>query len=194
MRSTSPPPTPPRRVETRANGRANAGKARDYIGRNPQSQAVTQIPAATPECELPLTSVASAIVLDTNVVLDWLLFGNPGVAALCAAVQCGRLRWLATPAMRHELALVLARGLAAAHRADERRLLQAWDDHAQMRDPPPPHRLRCTDPDDQKFVDLAFASGARWLVSRDRAVLRLSRRAAPLGLGIVTPERWHPDG
>ena len=52
-------------------------------------------------------------------------------------------------------------------------------------------RFRCTDADDQKFIDLAIEHRARWLVSRDRAVLKLARRAAPLGLGIVTPARWH---
>jgi predicted nucleic acid-binding protein len=50
-------------------------------------------------------------------------------------------------------------------------------------------RLRCTDPDDQKFIDAAIVS-AQWLISRDRAVLKLARRAAALGLRIVTPERW----
>jgi len=51
-------------------------------------------------------------------------------------------------------------------------------------------RLRCSDSDDQKFIDLAVASGAAWLISRDRAVLRLARRASAFGLAIVTPERW----
>ncbi|MBX3622048.1 MAG: PIN domain-containing protein [Rhizobacter sp.] len=50
-------------------------------------------------------------------------------------------------------------------------------------------RLRCTDPDDQKFIDLAVAN-ARWLVSRDRAVLKLARRAALFGLQVVSPDRW----
>jgi predicted nucleic acid-binding protein len=50
--------------------------------------------------------------------------------------------------------------------------------------------LRCTDPDDQMFVDLAHAAGARWLVSRDRAVLRLARRAAAFGIAITAPEGW----
>jgi predicted nucleic acid-binding protein len=50
--------------------------------------------------------------------------------------------------------------------------------------------LRCTDADDQKFIDLACAAPARWLVSRDRAVLKLRRRAATDGLVIVTPDGW----
>jgi predicted nucleic acid-binding protein len=39
---------------------------------------------------------------------------------------------------------------------------------------------RCSDPDDQKFIELAAASGAQGLVSKDRAVLKLRRRCAPL--------------
>ncbi|MBN8487205.1 MAG: PIN domain-containing protein, partial [Burkholderiales bacterium] len=53
--------------------------------------------------------------------------------------------------------------------------------------------LRCTDPDDQKFIDFALACGARWLVSRDKAVLKLRRRALALhGLQIVHPADWRP--
>ena len=51
-------------------------------------------------------------------------------------------------------------------------------------------RLRCTDADDQKFIDLALGYGARWLLSRDRAVLKLARRAQPLGLAVMTPDAW----
>jgi predicted nucleic acid-binding protein len=51
-------------------------------------------------------------------------------------------------------------------------------------------RIHCTDPDDQAFIDLALAVKARWLVSRDRALLRLRRRAEKQGLVVLTPERW----
>jgi len=37
---------------------------------------------------------------------------------------------------------------------------------------------KCRDRDDQKFLELAHASGAEWLVSKDRAVLKLARRIA----------------
>ena len=38
----------------------------------------------------------------------------------------------------------------------------------------------------------AFAAQAHWLLSKDRAVLRLAGRAARLGLRIATPARWNP--
>ena len=142
--------------------------------------------------ELPLTSALPGVVLDTNVVLDWLLFGEPSVAELAAAVVGGRVRWLATAAMRDEMAHVLGRGLAAAHGADPASLVAAWDHHCAEHPPAPQAatHLRCTDTDDQKFIDLALASGARWLISRDRAVLKLRRRAATHGLTIAPPAQW----
>ncbi len=51
---------------------------------------------------------------------------------------------------------------------------------------------RCSDPDDQKFIELAAAAGAHALVSKDRAVLKLRRRCAPV-FRIMTPAeavRW----
>jgi len=41
-----------------------------------------------------------AIVIDTQVVMDWLVFRDARVAALTAAVTSGALRWLVAPAMR----------------------------------------------------------------------------------------------
>ncbi|HEX6706924.1 MAG TPA: PIN domain-containing protein [Albitalea sp.] len=135
-----------------------------------------------------------AVVLDTNVVLDWLVFRHPTSVALTAALADGRLRWLASPAMREELAHVLGRGVGAAWSPDQAALWATWERWACAADPLAAHgaatRLRCTDADDQKFIDLALAHGARWLLSRDRAVLKLARRARPLGLEVLTPEAW----
>ncbi len=136
----------------------------------------------------------AAIVLDTNVVLDWLVFRNPACQPFVEALADGRLCWLATPAMRDELGHVLSRGVAAAWEPDPGAIWMAWERH--VTEVPAvvasgdKSRLRCTDSDDQKFVDLALAHPARWLLSRDRAVLKLARRARPFGLDIVTPEAW----
>jgi putative PIN family toxin of toxin-antitoxin system len=165
-------------------------KARDYIGHNRHQQAAMEKPAETALGESMLTSQKPSVVLDTNVVLDWLLFREPSVGALAAAVTGARVRWLVTVAMRDEFAHVLGRGLAATRQADMANLLADWDAHAQVLPAPAQHRLRCTDKDDQKFIDLAFAARARWLISRDRAVLRLRGRAAGLGLTVLAPQRW----
>jgi len=176
------------KVKTRANSRANAGKARNYIGCHPHQQAAMTNPAPQTLGESPLTSEAPCIVLDSNVVLDWLLFGEPSVAALALAVTSGRVCWVATARMRDELAHVLGRGFATSRQVDASAVLGTWDTHAVIHPEPPTQRLQCTDPDDQKFIDLAIGTGARWLVSRDRAVLKLARRAASAGVAIVKPE------
>lgn len=134
-------------------------------------------------------------MLDTNVVLDWLVFRNPHCMPLTQAIESGRLRWLVTEAMRNELAHVLGRGVVDAWAPNHDQLWESW--RLLSESVPTPLvtgealRLRCTDSDDQKFVDLALGS-AQWLVSRDRAVLKLARRAQRLGVCVTTPERWSP--
>jgi uncharacterized protein len=147
----------------------------------------------------PLRTTASPapfLVLDTNVVLDWLVFRDPGCDALNAALVGGEVRWVGTPAMRDEVERVLARGSLDAWSLDRHALvfdaLAAWDRCAHVVLPPPPlpHAPRCTDPDDQPFIDLALHLGASALLTRDRAVLRCARAARTLGLAILTPAAW----
>lgn len=135
---------------------------------------------------------APTVVIDTQVIMDWLVFKNPAVAPLVMAVQSGALMWIGLPAMKAELLHVLGRGVAAAYAPD-----MALIDHEFARwcrpidkTPLPAIRLVCRDPDDQMFIDLALAEGAKCLISRDRAVLALAKRAGRLGLSIVTPETW----
>ena len=133
-------------------------------------------------------------MLDTNVVLDWLLFRNPDCARLGEWLLAGKARWLVTAAMQDELEHVLAHGRLDRWNPDLPALLAIWGRLAVQLDAPaasaPATRLRCSDPDDQKFIDLALTSGARWLLSHDRAVLKLARAARERGLDILTPSRW----
>ncbi len=135
---------------------------------------------------------APKIVIDTQVVLDWLVFADARVATLAAAVEAGRLRWIGRPAMLAELLHVLSRGVAAAWQPDLARIEAAFARHCQMieAEPAPAVRLVCRDPDDQKFIDLALGEHAQWLLSRDKAVLALRKRALTSGLIIATPEEW----
>ena len=125
------------------------------------------------------------MVIDTNRVLDLWLFGDPEVAPLRQAIEAGRLHWMAQPAMRVELARVLtypavARQLRATGAAPRR----AAALHGAQRVPAaPPAPVRCRDPDDQIFIDLAVTWRAR-LLSRDRQIITLARRLTPLGVTV----------
>ena len=147
-----------------------------------------------PSPPAPAASTAREIVIDTNVVLDWLAFGHPLGPALGGALGVGRWRWIATRAMRDELAHVIVRPALARWSIDADRLWDVWDARATEHEPPAllgvHERLTCTDPDDQKFIDLAVARRADTLLTRDRAVLKLASRARRLGVLIATPEAW----
>jgi len=132
-------------------------------------------------------------VLDTNVVLDWLVFRDPSCAALVETLEAGRARWICTTAMHDELMHVLDRGTLAAWKPDRAAIAAAharWAEIMDIPGAPGVARLRCTDPDDQKFIDLAAQLGDACLLSRDRAVLKLARRARAAGFAILTPEAW----
>jgi len=127
------------------------------------------------------------------VVLDWLVFRNPVCAPLQAALDQQRVRWIASPAMHDEMSHVLQRGLGTRWAVDETAWQAAWARHVHWWPAPAasPALPRCTDPDDQKFIELALCAPARWLLTRDRALLKLRRRALAYGVEVLTPERWN---
>lgn len=127
------------------------------------------------------------IVLDTNIVLDTFVFSDAAAVPLRAGLEEGALQWIATAGMRVELARVLGypqiTPRLAFYGLDAAGVLDAFDRHARPVAAAPKARFTCTDPDDQPFIDLAVAHQCL-LLSKDRAVLRLSKRL--LGLGVQT--------
>lgn len=133
------------------------------------------------------------VVLDTNVVLDWLLFEDADARALGHAVAMGAATWIGTTSTLQELNEVLARRVFDRWQHRRTSVLAAADRFCQLRPAPvvgADLRLWCTDPEDQPFIDLALSAGARWLFSRDKAVLRLARRARAFGVEIAAPVHW----
>ena len=121
------------------------------------------------------------VVVDTNIALDLLVFEDPSARPLAAQLEGGLLRWIATQAMRDELERVLsyehiaARLVARGRRAEG--VLGAFDRYATLVDAATQAVLKCGDPDDQKFIDLAVAHRCM-LLSKDAAVLSMKRRLA----------------
>ena len=132
---------------------------------------------------------APPIVIDTNIVLDLLVFDDPRWAPLRAALAAGELRWLATAAMRDELLRVLGYPLIARRLEKDARQAQAvmaaFDAQVHtVADVPSRARFVCKDPDDQIFIDLAVSQAAQ-LLSKDQAVLSMRKRLATLGVEVA---------
>jgi putative PIN family toxin of toxin-antitoxin system len=123
------------------------------------------------------------LVLDTNIVLDLLVFRDPQAQPVLQGLLAGTLHWLATGSMREELARVLAypklAPRVAFHRGAAGSVLQDFDRHARLIEPAARAPLTCGDPDDQKFIDLAVAHRCL-LLSKDHEVLRMRKRLARL--------------
>ena len=125
------------------------------------------------------------IVIDTNIILDLFVFGDPMAAPLRQQLDAGTLGWVATQPMRDELERVLAYpqivprmdfyGCSAAE------VLGHFDRLVRRVEVAPKTTATCKDADDQKFIDLAVAHGAR-LLSKDRAVLCMKKRLLALGV------------
>ncbi len=132
------------------------------------------------------------LVLDTNVWLDWLVFDDPSVATITAAIAAKRAQVFIDAACEAELERALGYDLGkrtvdiAACLALCRRVARRIDSGV-----PEAERAQlpaCRDPDDQKFLEAALASRAGFLVTKDRALLDLARRVAQFR--IVAPEAF----
>jgi putative PIN family toxin of toxin-antitoxin system len=143
-------------------------------------------------------SLPPFVVLDTNVVLDWLLYQDKRVAPLVAALEASVLRLASDEACLLELIDVLSREKIRATPEQRETALQTYRARAhvvpaeltdQVRGAIAPAELpQCRDPDDQKFVELAVRCGARVLVSRDKELLRMHHRMLLVaGLAVVEP-------
>lgn len=132
-------------------------------------------------------SAPPRIVVDTNVLLDLWVFDDPAVASLRAALANDTFLALRAGTTDAELAAVLARPQFALSEARQRALLARWIERAQRIERLFPAPWRCADPCDQPFLDLAFTARAQWLLTKDKALLRLARRARSAGIAIAAP-------
>ena len=156
------------------------------------------------------------LVLDTNVWLDWLVFDEPTLAPLRAAHAAGRIEIVMDDACEMELVRVLAYdlgkhtiGAEAQAKCIEscRRVVTRIDATAIATSGASAvvgaagstastatavgGLPQCSDPEDQKFLELALSAGVDVLVTKDKALLELARRtlpfriASPQGLGAL---------
>ncbi|QCP48807.1 putative toxin-antitoxin system toxin component, PIN family [Trinickia violacea] len=142
---------------------------------------------------------APRVILDSNVWIDILVFDDPDTRPILAALESGALHALIDGRCLAELTRVLDYPQLVARSVDKEAALAAVGRLAEFVAPNAPdapdaatENARplpvCKDRDDQKFLELAHVARADWLVSKDRAVLKLAKRIArDFGFRIAQP-------
>ncbi len=133
-------------------------------------------------------SGASRLIIDTNAVLKLLLFADAHMRPLREALERRQARWFSTQPMRDELAQVIARPALTRYSPDCERILTEFDQlstRVLATDVIGSPNLACRDRDDQYFIDLAFHLRPATLITQDRDLLALARRALPLAVTIT---------
>lgn len=136
---------------------------------------------------------AERIVIDTNVCLDLLVFHDPRWATLLAALESGAVEAVTRADCRDEYHIVLHYRHLPLDEASRAVAAVRFDALVRVVAPDAQHvRLPiCSDRDDQKFLEIARDSGAGVLITKDKALLKLGRKTAAMGLfKIMVPEAW----
>jgi putative PIN family toxin of toxin-antitoxin system len=120
------------------------------------------------------------LVIDTQVWIDWLVFDDPSVAPIRHAIAADRAEVFIDKACLAELERVLAYPLGKRSVDAPGALRRCLEICKEVKTSTMEKLPVCRDPDDQKFLELAAAVRADCLVTRDRELLRLARRCAPL--------------
>lgn len=143
---------------------------------------------------IPVSSATpQRIVIDTNVCLDLFVFHDPRWADLLAAIESGAVEAITRADCRDEYNIVLhyphlpldetSRPVAAARFDALIKVVAPAESGVRL--------PVCTDPDDQKFLELARDAGARTLITKDKALLKLARRLQKAGMfDVIVPEKW----
>jgi uncharacterized protein len=135
------------------------------------------------------------IVLDTNIVLDWLVFEDPLTAVLRTAVEKKHVRVVRNDLTTDELRRVLgypklkiaidrqAEILGRYRSCAERAVMPDGFARSELLLPDsfPP----CRDRDDDHFLAMAYHIHADWLVTKDKVILKLRKKAARFGVRIA---------
>ncbi len=129
------------------------------------------------------------LILDTNIVLDLLVFHDPRANWIRDGIARGQFELIYSSEMLVELTDVIARPQFAQSGYDQSTVLSSWTQMAIHKPTPPRCSFRCDDPDDQAFIDLAYHYRPSQLLSKDRKVLQMQRTLGEHGVWVQS----YPD-
>ena len=134
------------------------------------------------------------VVFDTNVVVSALIFKRGSLAWFRAHWRDPKITPLASRATVNELIRVLSYSKFQLDKQEIEALLADYLPYIEVVDVPATDGLpKCTDPDDQMFVELAIQGKASVIVTGDAALLAMSS-----SLSVLSPaqyrDQWHHSG
>lgn len=137
------------------------------------------------------------IVLDTNIGLDIFVFKDPGCHEIHRALKDETVVAVTNDACREEWLRVLDYEHLQLDACSQARCAAEFDAIVSRIESPALSHVRlpaCSDTDDQKFLELARDAKAHFLITKDKALLKLHKKVASSGLfRIIPPSKWiHP--
>ena len=126
------------------------------------------------------------LVLDTNVILDLLVFKDPSAEPIRLLLDAKQVDAVRSEASVLELVDVIQRPAFKLSREKQEMILQAWEsvtrllENSAIESAP----FTCRDLDDQVFIDMAYSIRPAVLFSKDLRVLELRASAKVHGVEI----------
>ncbi len=130
------------------------------------------------------------VVLDSNFILDVYFFKNKTAVSLFHQLEKAGASFYRTSATFDELRHVLDREEFSKGNASRAEILDNWSAASINFESPLPSSLKCRDPLDQKFIDLAGSVAPSYLISKDKDILRLRRKASKLRMKFRRPDEF----
>jgi putative PIN family toxin of toxin-antitoxin system len=123
--------------------------------------------------------VKPVVVLDTNILLDILVFDDERAHPLRAALANQELDAVATKNTIEEFADVISRPQFDLDEETQKETILQWQSWSRVIDDLDLQVApwKCKDRDDQVFINLAFTLKPSTLISKDKLVLKIAKRA-----------------
>ncbi|MFZ6753657.1 putative toxin-antitoxin system toxin component, PIN family [Undibacterium sp. Dicai25W] len=140
------------------------------------------------------TIIPKRVVIDTNVCLDLFVFHDQRWNEILQALQKGSLKAYTRPECRDEWLAVLKYPHLPIKAENLVTIQSQFDQLIECVAPATLSNIKlpvCSDKDDQKFLEIARDADAHFLITKDKALLKLAKRIRKLGLySIETPENF----
>jgi putative PIN family toxin of toxin-antitoxin system len=133
-----------------------------------------------------LTEMKPRLVLDTNIILDLLVFQDPAAEVIQMVLDAKLMEAVRTEASMLELMDVIQRPNFKLSKEQQQIILKQWESSSRLLDNSAIESapFTCRDPDDQVFIDMAFSIRPALVLSKDLRVLELGAIAQRHGVDI----------